>query len=105
MDRKYKIWPKGMKTNVLTKTMRHQEQQQAGLSLTGRGFTEQQCALGGFSQGGFRQGGFRQGGFIAKTQKICRQGSSESHTQRVPSEQSQLQDKHENNPAGLPSSL
>ena len=24
-----------MKTNVLTKTMRHQEQQQAGLSLTG----------------------------------------------------------------------
>ena len=33
--KKYNIWPKGMKTNVLTKTMRHQEQQQAGLSLTG----------------------------------------------------------------------
>ena len=32
--KKYNIWPKGMKTNVLTKTMRHQEQQQAGLSLT-----------------------------------------------------------------------
>ena len=45
------------------------------------------------------------GGFIAKTQKICQQGTSQAHTQRVPSEQSQLQDKHENNPAGLPSSL
>ena len=47
------------------------------------------------------------GGFIAKTQKICRHGRS-SHTQGVPSEQSQLQDKHENKQlaaAALPSNL
>ena len=48
------------------------------------------------------------GGFIAKTQKICRHGRRSSHTQGVPSEQSQLQDKHENKQlaaAGLPSNL
>ena len=48
------------------------------------------------------------GGFIAKTQKICRHGSRSSHTQGVPSEQSQLQDKHENKQlaaAALPSNL
>ena len=61
--------------------------------------------LGATQQAGLRLTGL---GFIAKTPKICHQGTAQAqvpHTQHVPSEQSQLQDKHENNPAGLPSSL